>query len=139
MNIKNLIKKINLVSNPKIEKKDNFIESADHFHLTLTKEIARADRYNKKNTLILFNVYEYDINSIQTFIDILTSRIRFSDYIGWFDKKKIGVLLPDTTLEFAEKMAEEICKMKSSTCSQISYEVYMYPSAQWLSKIGLKR
>jgi len=138
MNIlRNFLKKIYIFSAPKRNHEKKVIDSPEYFHAILNKEIARADRYNKKVSLIVFNVNGYDDNSsIQFFINFLSSRIRFSDEAGWFDEKSIGVLLPDTSLDDARKMTEEIRKNISYTFLPTSYEVYMYPSTQWPSKIG---
>ncbi len=137
MNIlKNFLKKINIFSKPKINQKSNFIDSPEYFRAILNREIARADRYNKKFSLIVFNVNGYDESSILFFMNFLSSRIRLSDDAGWFDAHSICVLLPDTSLDFAREMAEEIRKNVSSTFSPTSCEVYMYPSTQWSSKIG---
>ncbi len=134
--LKSFLKKINIFSTPKKSHKVKFIESPEYFRTILNREIARADRYNKKISLIVFNVNGYDDStSIQFFINFLSSRVRLSGEAGWFDEKSIGVLLPDTSLDDAWKMAEMIRKEISYTISQPSCKVYMYPSTQWPSEI----
>ena len=134
--LKSFLKKINIFSTPKKSHKAKFIDSPEYFRAILNREIARADRYNKKISLIVFYVNGYDDStSIQFFINFLSSRVRLSDEVGWFDKKSIGVLLPDTSLDDAWKMAEMIRKEISHTIIQTSCRVYMYPSTQWLSEI----
>ena len=130
--LKSFLKKINIFPTPKKSHKVKFIDSPEYFRAILNREIARADRYNKKISLIVFYVNGYDDStSIQFFKNFLSSRVRLSDEVGWFDEKSIGILLPDTSLDGAWKIAEEIREKISHTILQPSCEVFMYPSTQW--------
>lgn len=126
------LKKLNLFSKPKLSQDLRYINSAENFLAILNREIARADRYNKKISLIVFNVDSHNDGSSAQFLgNFLSSRVRLSDEVGWFDEKSIGILLPDTSLDGAWKIAEEIREKISHTILQPSCKVFMYPSTQW--------
>ena len=130
------LKKLDLFSKPKLSQDLRYINSAENFLAILKREIARADRYNKKISLIVFYVDGYNDGSFtQFFVNFLSSRVRLSDEVGWFDEKSIGVLLPDTALDGAWKIAREIREKTSHTILPPSCRVYMYPSTQWPSEI----
>jgi len=114
------------------------INSAEDFQTILRRERARADRGNKKFSLLVFEVEGFDENSTFTkfLVKFLSSRVRLSDVIGWFNENNIGILLPDTTSEGAYKLAEEIRQKVALTISSPACKVYMYPSPKWPGKFG---
>lgn len=126
-----------LISNLLQDKNLIIINSVEDFHGILKRERARADRSNKKFSLMVFEVGDLDKDdSFSKFlIKFLSSRVRVSDVVGWFDEKNIGVILPDTSPEGAWKLAEEMRQKIALTISSPSCSVYMYPSPKWLEEI----
>ena len=126
------LQKMNTIINPRKNKDLNIIHAIEDFHRILKRERARTDRSNKVFTLMVFEVGNQDEDS--TFADFLTnflsSRVRFSDEVGWINEKEICVLLPDTSTEGAWKLAEEIREKFSLTNSSPSCMVYTYPSSK---------
>ena len=61
--------------------------SMKDFHRLIKRERLLADRNNNKLSLILFDVELLNKcnTHIEDLIDILNTRIRLSDEIGWFD------------------------------------------------------
>lgn len=108
--------------------------SIDKFNLIIKRERFRSDRNNQKFSLITFDVGRfYDGNTVvDDFIDILTSRIRISDDVGWFDSRRIAVLLPETKLTDAQKLAHSVCKTIAVSTPPPPCTVYMYPSLKWM-------
>ena len=116
----------------------SIINSAEDFQAILKRERARADRGNKKFSLLVFEVESFDANSsfAKFLVKFLSSRVRLSDVIGWFNENSIGILLPDTTSEGAYKLAEEIRQKIALTLISPACKVYMYPSPEWPGEFG---
>ena len=126
------LKKLKIMMSSRKNKDLNIIHSIEDFQRIFKRECARADRSNKMFTFMVFKVDNQ--NEDDSFADFLTtflsSRVRFSDEVGWINEKDIGVLLPDTSPEGAWKLAEEIRQKMSLTISSPSCMVYTYPSSQ---------
>lgn len=116
----------------------SIINSVEDFQAILRRERARADRGNKKFSLLVFEVEGFDENSsfAKFLVKFLSSRVRLSDVIGKFNENNIGILLPDTTSEGACKLAEEIRQKIALTVSSPACKVYMYPSPKWPGEFG---
>ena len=110
------------------------VYTIDDFNLIIKRERFRSDRNNQKFSLITFDVekFNHDKTRFNNFIDMLTSRVRISDEIGWFDIRRIAVLLPDTALKDAQKLAHNICMNIADSASHPPCTVYMYPSLKWI-------
>src|SRR5258706_4033087 len=91
------------------------------FRTGLIRERARADRTEQEFSVL---VLEGQANLIH----MLEERLRNTDEIGWFDKQRIGVLLPNTPANGAVKLAQDIRRMTMP--SPPSVTVYTYPG-QW--------
>ncbi len=90
------------------------------FRTALMRERARADRNEEEFSVLL-------LEGDERLIEKLTKRMRTIDEIGWFDKRQIGVILPDTSASGAMKVANDIRRMPSLP----TVTVYTYPG-QWL-------
>jgi len=109
------------------------VYSLDDFHDILKQERLRSDRNNHKFSLITFDVgsYKSDIYSVGPLAKCITSRMRFSDRIGWYDKRRLAVFLPDTSSYGARKLAQTICRNIASIVPVPTCSVLMYPSFAW--------
>lgn len=110
------------------------IQSQKSFHTSITRERQRVDRNQHMLSLLLFTIGEQNPNGFvaQQLVQLLVERIRSTDEAGWFDNKRIGVILPYTDAEGAYKLADEICKSFNPKSSVPEYAVYAYPS-NWSS------
>ena len=110
--------------------------SMKDFHRLIKRERLLADRNNNKLSLILFDVELLNKcnTHIEDLIDILNTRIRLSDEIGWFDKRKVAVLLVNTSMKGARKLAHEICMSLEAFSPVLPYTVFTYPSLIWLNE-----
>ena len=88
------------------------IHTINDFHTILKRERSCSDRNNHGFSLIVFDVGILEKHKIlaKNLIDILTSRVRISDDVGWFDERRIGILLPDTSSKDAGLLAKITCK-----------------------------
>lgn len=108
--------------------------SVEEFRAILERERARSDRSGDRLSLVVFDaeIFERQETNEHLLIKVLYTRIRPTDEVGWFDKAKVGVVLPDTQPLGARKLAEEICRKISVKIQPPPYEVYTYP----FEKIG---
>jgi len=103
--------------------------SVKEFRAILERERARSDRSGDRFSLLVFDaeIFETQETNEHLLIKGLYTRIRPTDEIGWFDKAKVGVLLPDTPPLGARKLAEEICRKISVRTQPPTFNVYTYP------------
>ena len=100
---------------------------ADRFRAILERETARAHRYNEAFSLLVLD--GTSVECIRDLEEALCSRIRATDEAGWLDQQHIGVILPDTPIEGAQKLADDLSEQLSEATP--SCRAYTYPS-QWL-------
>jgi lipopolysaccharide/colanic/teichoic acid biosynthesis glycosyltransferase len=106
------------------------IPSVEEFQKNLQRERSRADRSG-----LIFSVLTISIEhlrdcriSVSNLIHFVSRRVRFTDYVGWFDGQNLGVLLPDTPESGGWKLAEDICLQVSATIPHLICKVYFYPA-----------
>jgi lipopolysaccharide/colanic/teichoic acid biosynthesis glycosyltransferase len=112
----------------------SIIQSQESFRASIIRERQRVDRNLHILSLLLFTVGKQNANGItaQQLAHLLAERIRSTDEAGWFDNKRIGVILPYTCADGAYKLAEGICKAFNPEASVPGYAVHTYPS-NWFS------
>lgn len=118
----------------KTDRKMNLYKSVGDFRSIIERERARADRTNQKFTLIIFEVgfnNKYDFSLIMELFELINTRIRITDEVGWFSVKSIGALLTDTDEEGAYKFIEDLKNKFSSESQFPPYIIYIYPSINW--------
>jgi len=106
----------------------------EQFRAMIMRERAGADRNQHVFSLLLFNIGDPEANSVgvQYLAHVVANRIRMPDEVGWFDKKRIGVLLPYTSTDGAQKLADDICQAIAAKASPPEYTIYTYPF-KWFS------
>lgn len=113
---------------------DEGIHSLGDFKQVLRRERDRADRSNSIFSLLAFDVHNLAAREIERFLDAARARIRVSDEIGWFDERRIALMLPDTAVGGAKILARAITENLISLGIPVSSRVYSYPSAHWNGK-----
>jgi len=110
------------------------IQSREQFLATIVRERSVADRNQHVFSLLLFNPGDPKANNVevQHLAHILANRIRLADEVGWFDNKRIGVLLRFTSTDGAQTLADDICQAITAKASPPEYTIYIYPS-KWFS------
>jgi lipopolysaccharide/colanic/teichoic acid biosynthesis glycosyltransferase len=96
----------------------------------LDRERARVDRNRSQFSLLVFTPREPESSreTLARLVRRLHRRLRFTDEVGWFDERQIGVVLPDTPASGAWKVADDICLKFSSHELPPLCTVYAYPS-----------
>lgn len=95
----------------------------------IKKEQSRSDRLSSFFSLIVFECIDVPSEPIlQSLIHIIRSRKRFIDEIGRIDKSQVGLLLPNTTVEGANTVADEVCRCARVDDTKVNIIIYGYPS-----------
>jgi lipopolysaccharide/colanic/teichoic acid biosynthesis glycosyltransferase len=103
------------------------------FHRLLKRECRRADRYQNRFSLAVFEVGTRDENSvlIRRLVRTIHNRFRRTDELGWFTARQLGVILPFTPAEGAWKLAEYVSEVVAAVTSPPAFTIYTYPSENW--------
>jgi lipopolysaccharide/colanic/teichoic acid biosynthesis glycosyltransferase len=96
----------------------------------LERERARTDRSGNEFSIILFNIVNSDKQhlNIKALGYLIRKRIRVYDDIGWFEKNKLGILLPETGFDQARKLAQQIGRDIIPRSYDSDYVVLTYPT-----------
>lgn len=97
-----------------------------HFYEEMRKEIARANRHGKELTLLLFDIDHYKVINdshshaagdyvLQQVIKLIQHRMRKYDLIGRFGGDEFLILLPETDLQTACAIANELREIIENT------------------------
>jgi GGDEF domain-containing protein len=103
------------------------VHSREQFREILQRELMRSGRSGIPFSILLFNIPEGKPGKrfFEKLEKLIAGRVRATDVIGWYSNTELGVLLPDTHLEGAYLLAEQICdRMKNSF---LSFEAHAYP------------
>ena len=111
----------------------NGFHSVKQFRWLLEMERARVDRAGSQFSLVLFDTGNSDNGVPQHISQILEARLRITDEAGWFDNRQVGVVMPDTSVQGAWKLAEDVCQSVFDDPRSPFCTVYTYPS-DWLSE-----
>jgi len=97
----------------------------EEFKAIIHHECARCDRNGHEFSLVLIDLDQFNGNgkrySNQSIRSIIR-RMRMTDEMGWFDEKRLGIFLPETSNEGARTFMGEICE--DNNCV-----IYTYPSS----------
>jgi len=105
------------------------IHTINDFHTILKRERSCSDRNNHGFSLIVFDVGILEKHKIlaKNLLDLLTSRVRISDDVGWFDERRVGILLPDTSSKDAGLLAKMTFKKIAVIEPTPVCNIYTYP------------
>jgi lipopolysaccharide/colanic/teichoic acid biosynthesis glycosyltransferase len=103
------------------------------FHRLLKQECRRADRYQNRFSLAVFEVGTRDENSvlIRRLVRTIHNRFRRTDELGWYTPRQLGVILPFTPADGAWKLAEYVSDVVAAVTSPPAFTIYTYPSENW--------
>ena len=106
------------------------LQSPDQFEAAIRLEQARVDRNEHAFSLVVLGVGDFEADStvLQSLIQSLRDRVRSTDEIGWFDDNRIGVLLPYTSRDGAQKFIDDIRRAMDTNTLLQKYNIYSYPS-----------
>lgn len=106
-----------------------YLLSRRRFRHAAACERMRVDR--NRSVLSLLVVHLKDVEepraTSQLLARVLEGRLRITDTSGWLSGGRVGVLLPDTPVDGAWKVAREIATVFDSPGEQLKFEVVRYP------------
>ena len=113
------------------------LQPPDEFGAAIRLEQARLDRNEHAFSLVVFEADDPKANTAvaEALVRSLSNRIRSTDEIGWFDDRRIGVLLPYTSRDGAQKFVDDISRAIDAGAAPPEYTIYSYPS-DWHSDNG---
>ena len=97
------------------------------FAAILRRERAGVDRNGHPMALVLFDVVSASSDVAQLLIDAIKKRIRTTDEVGWFDRGRVGILLPFTADHGARRVATDVCRQVANRHAPPPFQVYCYP------------
>jgi PleD family two-component response regulator len=114
-----------------LKKKTNGkIYNEDEFRTIIERERARADRTDHQFSLIVLDLKITDRNQYNTkyILEEIFCRMRKIDEIGWYGQYRIGIILPYTTAQGAQKFAESLCKLVDPSMVECVFNLFTYGS-----------
>jgi lipopolysaccharide/colanic/teichoic acid biosynthesis glycosyltransferase/GGDEF domain-containing protein len=117
------------------------IYTPHEFRRLLKQECRRADRYQNRFSLAVFEVGTRDENSvlIRRLVRTIHNRFRRTDELGWYTSRQLGIILPFTPAEGAWKLAEYVSEVVAAVTSPPAFTIYTYPSDNWPKQTPLQR
>lgn len=94
-------------------------------HRVLEHERSRA---GSELSLLLFECCSSFSETVrrQKLWEVISPYMRTTDKVGWTSDGRLGVLLPETPLAAARKIAEEIGRLCEAALPDFSYKIYTY-------------
>jgi hypothetical protein len=107
----------------------NKILSEEAFRFVLDRERERVGRNQHQYSLILLDLGSTNKNSskISRIVNTVALRVRSVDELGWYDKQRIGIILPYTSMDGACKLAENLCSIFEDELPKLKFDVFTYP------------
>ena len=99
----------------------------------LEHERARCDRNGRGFALVVFDLARLPGNGAahRRLAGVLTTRLRRTDACGCLDLERVAVILPDTELDPAWRVASDVRRATLDSLPGLACAVYAYPSAWW--------
>jgi lipopolysaccharide/colanic/teichoic acid biosynthesis glycosyltransferase len=108
----------------------DYLSSRRQFQASLRRERLRADRNLTQLSLVTLSLGRRsgDLKSFSIIADVLEARVRGTDEAGWFAKRTIGIILPDTPVDGAWKLVDDLRSLLAKRGISPQFSVYAYPS-----------
>ena len=99
----------------------------------LDHERARCDRNGRPFALIVFDLARVPGRDAahRQLAGVLTRRLRRTDACGCLDRERVAAILPDTDLDPAWTVANEVRRATLATLPGLTCAAYAYPTAWW--------
>lgn len=116
-------------------RKVRFIEavsSLQEFRAAIERERARADRSRHCFSLVIFETGTTDSSgsNAESLAEVLAMRLRSTDQVGWFEKRRIGALLYSTSAAGAWICANNVCQAVAAGGERpTKFTIHVYPPA----------
>ncbi len=84
------------------------VASTEYFKAMIHRERALADRNGRVLSLLVYSLANKHKDEIDQLVDILSTRIRETDDLGWIEPEELGILLRQTPYEGATGLARNL-------------------------------
>ncbi len=114
--------------------KSSDIYSSVEFRELINYERIRADRNGSVFSILLFtsDLFYSSRKNVTSFIKEVKTLVRVIDHIGWYDKKHVAILLPDTAEAGAVILGHKILsQLPFIRVESGCFDIYTYPD-KWL-------
>ena len=108
----------------------NALHSADRMQGLLQRERMRSDRGNSTFALLTLT-YSHPLRTseLQVLSEVLTTRIRATDDAGILADDRVGIILPETPVEGAWKLANDLMVLLPQPLRNAACDVFTYPNS----------
>ena len=115
-----------------MKKEDSGILSVADFRQIIEHERERANRNQHQFSLVLIDseTFNTDNSITRQIIKIITRRVRNVDELGWYDEKRVGIILPYTSTEGAARLIENLFDSLDTEIPIPVCDIFTYPSNQ---------
>ena len=106
----------------------------DEFRRLVVRERNRADRVHSELSLITLDLSGVPWSDLRLtdLLFALRARVRETDAVGWFDRKSLGILLPDTGAHGALLLAADLRDKLLASLSGAGWRILTYPDDRLL-------
>jgi lipopolysaccharide/colanic/teichoic acid biosynthesis glycosyltransferase len=109
-------------------KDSDWLYDREVFQTLLERERMRVDRNGSLFSLVVIRCADGGTpKSNERLAGILRRRIRSTDQAGWFDARRIGLLLPDTPAAGAAKLAADLSNFYGPDEAAPLFDIYTHP------------
>lgn len=101
----------------------------DEFRRVISRERNRADRVGSQLSLLLLDLSRAGSGKahLAASLEEICRRVRETDAAGWFQRRSLGILLPDTPFEGAQRVLEDLRARIQPHGLEASWRLYTYP------------
>jgi hypothetical protein len=126
------LKDFNLSNKKKLNKTENGILSVLEFRRLVEHERQRADRNQHQFSLVLFalGASQKDDSIARNIIGTISRRVRNVDALGWYDEKRLGIMLPYTSTEGATRLIENLLDALDPEIPKPVCDIFTYPAKE---------
>jgi lipopolysaccharide/colanic/teichoic acid biosynthesis glycosyltransferase len=108
----------------------NALHSTDRMQGLLQRERMRSDRGNSTFALLSLT-FSHNLRpgELQVVSDVLAGRIRATDDAGILARDRVGIILPETPVDGAWKLANDLMALLPQALRNVACDVFAYPNS----------
>ena len=119
------------------QQNSHWLLDREQFQSSLERERMRVDRSDSLFSLMVISTREKNAaEAADRLAGVLRGRIRRTDTAGWFDRRRIGVILPDTPSQGAYKLASDLSSFYDDPATVPIFDIYTHPADEQLPSNG---
>ena len=112
------------------------IHSSVEFKKRIAAQRNISNRGNYEFSLLVYSTTTKGCSWEPCVIREMVKRVRSVDEIGWIDNQRIGLVLPYTSADGAEKVASLISNAIKDSVQPLEYFIYNHPSKTYINSDG---